>query len=214
MLHIACRRHLQRDCTISSSPEILTLYVTVSQALLCTMWQTAVLCIGACNSEVLQKHIWWAKVDVCGELHSCCLLVKLEANPRFHKFRKQAVFIDKTHIYPIHSWTEWQADPESEFEIPHGVSSLTIGGLKFKGRKLVSMFFHHYGQTHDTFLLYNSDLLRSDKYGKSKYKWNHHHKFSFFISKLHLTSRLSWVYPPAAKAQIFRISCLWLRYRP
>lgn len=184
-------------------------------------WQkTAVLHIGACNSEMLQKHIWWPKVDICGEPHSCCLLVKLEENLRFHKFRRQAVFIDKTHIYPIHSWTEWQADAESEFEVPCGVSSLTIGGLKFKSRKLVSMFCHHYEQTHNTFLLYNSNLLRSDKYGKSKYKWNHLYQsflfflFFFLISKLHLTYRLSWVYLPASKAQIFGIWCLWMRCRP
>lgn len=92
ILHITCKRHLQRDCTINGSSETLMLHVKYKSSLTVrhVNWeQTAVICIGACSSDVLQKQMGWPKVDPCRGPHSCCPSVKLEAALRFHKFRSK-----------------------------------------------------------------------------------------------------------------------------
>lgn len=96
--------------------------------------QTTVLCTGALQfSSATKAHLMGQGRSLRGTTLMPSVLVKLEANLRFHKFRRQAVFIGKIHVYPTLSWTKWQAEPQTEFEVFHGLLSLIVGGLQFKG---------------------------------------------------------------------------------
>lgn len=50
--------------------------------------------------------------------------------------------MDKIHAYPIPAQTKWQEEPQTEFDVLHGVSSLIIGGLNFKGEYVNVLCLH------------------------------------------------------------------------